>query len=101
MATNIRLKIRPWSPTPEQAEFLRTVEPTRQFLNDLPAEVLKVYAGQWIAARDGRIVAAAATRAKLAEALGDADDPATLKLRLEAGIRIRWHSRSSSSTRGV
>jgi hypothetical protein len=39
--------------------------------------------------RDGKIVATAATRTKLGEALGDADDPATLKLRLEAGVRIR------------
>ncbi len=94
MTPQARPKIRSWSPTPEQAEFLRAVEPTRRFLNDLPAEVLRRYAGQWIAARDGKIVAAAATRAKLGEALGDADDPATLKLRLEAGVRIRWCSPS-------
>jgi hypothetical protein len=94
MTPQARLKIRSWSPTPEEAEFLRAVEPTQRYLNDLPAEILRKFAGQWIAARDGKFVAAAATRAKLGEALGDADDAATLKLRLEAGVSIRWRSPS-------
>jgi hypothetical protein len=83
-------KVRLWSPTPQQAEFLRGIEATRRFLHDLPAAIRQQYAGQWIAARDSEIIAAAPTRAELCETLGHADDPSILKLRLEKGVTIRW-----------
>ncbi len=83
-------KMRVWSPTPPQVEFLRGVEATRRFLCDLPAAIRQQYAGQWIAVRGSEIVAAAPTRAELCETLGDADDPSILKLRLEKGVTIRW-----------
>jgi hypothetical protein len=85
-----RPRVRKWSPTPEQAEFLRAVEPTSRFLHNLPDEILRKHSGQWVAARECKIIASAPTRAELDEALGDLDDPYTLKLRLEKGINIRW-----------
>ena len=83
-------RVRRWSPTPQQAEFLRAVEPTCRFLDNLPAAVRRQYAGQWIAAKDAQLIAAAPTLAELCEALGDSDDPTVLKLRLERGVTIRW-----------
>ena len=79
-----------WTPTPQQAEFLRSAEATRRFLHDLPDTARQKYAGQWIAARDAEIIAAAPTRAELHKTLGDADDTSILKLRLEKGVTIRW-----------
>ena len=85
-----RCKARFWSPTPQQADFLKSVEPTRRFLKNLPDAILQQYAGQWIAARDSNIIAAAPTRAELSDLLGKVDDPTILKLRLETGVSIRW-----------
>jgi hypothetical protein len=90
MISPSRRRVRLWSPTPEQAEFLRAVEPTSRFLHNLPPAIRQQYAGQWIAARDSEIIAAAPTLAELCETLGDADDPTVLKLRLEKGVTIRW-----------
>jgi hypothetical protein len=83
-------RVRLWSPTPQQAEFLQAVEPTCHFLDNLPAVVRQQYAGQWIAAKDAKVVAAAPTLAELCETLGDSDNPSILKLRLERGVSIRW-----------
>jgi hypothetical protein len=90
MISTSRRRVRVWSPTPQQAEFLQAVEPTCRFLDDLPAAVRQQYAGQWIAARDAKIVAAAPTLADLCQKLGDSDNPAILKLRVEKGVTIRW-----------
>jgi hypothetical protein len=92
MASTTRPRYRKWTPTPEQAEWLKAIEPTGRFLHNLPADVLKKYGGQWIAARDCEIVVAAPTRAELEDALGDLglSDSYTLRLRLESGINIRW-----------
>jgi hypothetical protein len=63
-------------------------------LQNLPDELLRQYAGQWVAARDCKIIAAAPTLAELCDALGESDDPAVLKFRLEQGVTIRWRSAS-------
>ena len=94
MISKSRRRVRLWSPTVQQAEFLRAVEATRRFLHDLPAAARQQYAGQWIAARDAEIIAAAPTRAELRKTLGDSDDPSILKLRLEKGVTIRWRCHS-------
>lgn len=94
MISPSRTNVRPWSPTPEQAAFLQSVEPTRNFLHNLPDAVLRQYAGQWIAARDSEIIAAAPTRAELCTILGDRDNSCVLKLRIEKGVTIRWRSLS-------
>jgi hypothetical protein len=90
MASSSSLRIRRWLPTPQQAEFLKIVEPTRQFLHNLPDAIRRQYAGQWIAAKGSQVVAAAPTCAELHAKLRDFDDPTILKLRLEDGISIRW-----------
>jgi hypothetical protein len=89
-----RREYRLWTPTAEQQDFLRAVEPTSRFLDDLPEAVLQQFAGQWVAARNAEVIAARPTRAELDEALGSLDDPYTLKLRLEKGVSIRRRSRS-------
>ena len=81
-------RVRKWTPTPEQAEFFRAIEPTSR-LNNLPADIMKKYAGQWVAARDCKVIAAAPALADLDKALGNLDDSYTLKLKLERGINIR------------
>ncbi len=90
MATATRVKVRSWSPTPEQVEYIRAIEPTSHFLHNLPDEIRRQYAGQWVAAKDCQIIAAARTRAELCAALGEPRDPAILLLRLEKGVTIRW-----------
>jgi hypothetical protein len=83
-------RIRPWQATPQQAEYLKTIAPTRSFLHDLPDDVRRRYAGQWVAAQNQAIIASAATMAELMERLPDPDDPSVLVLRLEQGVTIRW-----------
>ena len=90
MLSKTRPKYRKWTPTTEQAEWLKAIEPTDRFLHRLPADVLKKYSGQWIVARDCKIIAAAPTRAESEDALGDLADSYTLRLKLESGINIRW-----------
>ena len=85
-------KVRVWSPTPEQAAFLQSVEGTRNFLHNLSDSILRQYAGQWIAAKDSKIIAAAVTREQLHELLGELDNSSVLKLRLETGVTIRCES---------
>jgi hypothetical protein len=89
MPNPTRFQVRHWEATPEQAEYLKTIEPTRSFLHQLPDEVRRRYAGRWIAARDEAIIASAATMAELMERIPDPDDPTVLVLRLEQGVSIR------------
>ena len=86
----IPTRVRPWSPTPEQAEYLQTTEATSRFLQDLPDDVRQQYEGQWIAAKNCQIMESAATRADLCAKLGELQDPSILLLRLEKGVTIRW-----------
>lgn len=90
MSTATRVKVRPWSPTAEQADLLLATEATRSFLRDMPADLRQRYAGQWVAAKDCQIVAAAPTRAELSAQVGQPRDPAIVILRLEKGVSIRW-----------
>jgi hypothetical protein len=85
MSKSSHYQVRHWTPTAEQTEFLRAIEPTSRFLDDLLDDVRTKYAGQWIAARDAKIIAAAPTRRELAKAPGPLNDSYTLKLRLEEG----------------
>jgi hypothetical protein len=93
VSSSSSLPIRSWFPTPEQEAYLRSIDATRRYLQNLPAEVLQEYAGEWIAAKDGEIVSAAPTRAELGKGLANPDDPLVLKLRLEKGLTIRWRHR--------
>ncbi len=90
MSTSSRFQVRLWSPTPEQVEYFRATEVTRRFLQNLPDDVRRKFAGQWIAAKNCEIMASAPTRAALFEKLAKPDDPLVLKLRLERGVTIRW-----------
>ena len=86
-----RYQARPWTPTPEQQEYLRATRATSEFLHHLPAEIREQYAGRWIAAKDRQVVATAPTRSELNQVLRDCgDDPLVLVIRLEKGMTIRW-----------
>jgi hypothetical protein len=92
MVGSTRVKVRRWSPTPEQAEYLRATEATNRFLQNISDDLRRQYEGQWIAAKDCQIIDSAPTRAELSAKLGEAHDPTILLLRLEKGVTIRWRS---------
>jgi hypothetical protein len=92
MPARARYKVRPWSPTSEQAQYLRDIEATSRFVHNLPDDLRRRYAGQWIAAKGCQIIAAAPTRAELCAKLPDPDDPTVLRIRLEKGVTIRWRN---------
>ena len=83
------VKIRPWTPTPEQEAVLRATDATMQWLWDLPDAFRSQYTGQWIAAKDCRILASAPTMAELCDKLGDPADPTIIMERFEKGVTIR------------
>ena len=85
-----RYKVRPWTPTPEQQEYLRVTRPTSEFLQHLSEEILCRHAGEWIAAKDCQIVATAPTMEDLFAKLPDPDDNTVLMIRIERGVTIRW-----------
>jgi hypothetical protein len=84
-----RAKVRRWSPTPEQAEYLRATEATNRFLQNISDDLRQQYEGQWIAAKNCEIIDSAPTRAELSAKLGGRHDPTILLLRLEKGVTIR------------
>ena len=75
--------VRPWQPTPEQEKAIRATDATTEWLYHLPAEILRRYQGQWIAAKDCRIVASGQTMEELHANLGDIDLGTVVIMRLE------------------
>ena len=59
--TNSATKVKPWDLTPAEEQALHASDETVRWLCNLPAEVLRQYAGQWVAARDSRILASGET----------------------------------------
>lgn len=84
-----RVKVRPWTATPEQQAALQATDKTMEWLWDLPDQIRAQYAGQWIAARDCRIVASAPTMAELCDKLENPADPTIIMERFESGVSIR------------
>lgn len=84
-----KAKVRPWTPTPEQESALRATDATMQWLWDLPDEVRVRYSGQWIAAKDCRILASAPTMSELCDKLDNPADPAIIMERFDKGVTIR------------
>ena len=85
-----RYNVRPWTPTPEQQEFLCATRATNEFLHHLPEEIRSRHAGDWIAAKDCQILATAPTMEELFAQLPDPDDNTVLMIRIERGVTIRW-----------
>lgn len=92
MSITTPVKARRWSPTPEQAEYIRVTEATNRFLHNLPDDVRRHFAGQWVAANDSGIVATAPTYAELHAKLANRNDPTILVLKLQKGVTIPWRS---------
>lgn len=81
--------VRKWSPTPRQAEILRINKPTIDWLWKLTAVEMAPYAGQWIAARECRIIASAATRAEIESQIADLDRATVIVHKIENRWMIR------------
>jgi hypothetical protein len=86
---NTGVKVRPWTPTPEQESALRATNATMQWLWDLPDEIRVRYSGQWIAAKDCQILASARTMNELCDKLDNPADPTIVMERFEKGASIR------------
>jgi len=84
-----KVKVRPWTPTPEQESALRATGATMQWLWDLPGDIRLQYSGQWIAARDCRILASARAMTELCDKLDNPGDPTIVMERLDKGVTIR------------
>ena len=65
--------IQPWTITPEDEATFRATDATSEWLFHRSADVLRPYMGQWVAAKDCRIIAAAETMDALLKKLGDID----------------------------
>jgi hypothetical protein len=80
--------IKDWHPTPEEEALIRATDATDEWLSRLPSDILRQYRGQWIAAKDCRIVASGATMDELYRNLGDIDDQTVVVARLEKPGRV-------------
>ena len=65
--------VQPWDITPEQEQAFRATDATFDWLCKQPAEFFRQFAGQWIAARDCRVIASADTMDALLAHLEGAD----------------------------
>jgi len=88
MSTTAHPIVRRWSPTPDQAEYLRVTDATSRFLRNLSDDIRRQYAGQWVAAQGCEVVACAPTRSELCAKLGEPRDPTILMIRLRLLTRF-------------
>lgn len=79
-------KVRPWKPTAKQ----KKTDETMSWLWGLKADDLRPYAGQWIAAHDCRIIAAAPTREELAPKIAHLDRSTVIVYRVENRVMVRY-----------
>jgi Family of unknown function (DUF5678) len=80
--------IKPWHPTPEEEKVIRESQATARWLSRLPSDILRRYRGQWIAAKDCRIIASGQTREELQKNLGSRGAGGVVVMRLEKPGRI-------------
>jgi len=81
--------VRKWTPTPRQAEILKFNQPTIEWLRNMTLEELRRYAGQWIAARECKVIAAASTEDELAPMIAQYDRATVIVHRIENRVMIR------------
>jgi len=84
----IQAAVKDWHPTPEEEQIIRATDATADWLTHLPVDILRQYRGQWIAAKDCRVIASGATMEELHRNLGDRDDETVVVARLEKPGRI-------------
>lgn len=70
---NAQPLVRPWNITPEQEQSFRSTDATWEWLFSLSGDSLCHYAGQWLAAKDCRIIATGETMDAMLAQLGDVD----------------------------
>ena len=80
--------IKPWRPTPEEHQAIFATNATDAWLSNLPADILRTYQGQWVAARDCQIIASAWSRADVRKKLEGTDTGAVVITRLEKPGRV-------------
>jgi len=66
-----RSAIRPWNPTARQEEDFRSTDASFEWLCHLPTELVRQYAGRWVAVKECRVLAAADSLDQLLRELGD------------------------------
>ncbi|MBL8799885.1 MAG: hypothetical protein JNM56_38745 [Planctomycetia bacterium] len=80
--------VRPWQPTPEQEAKMRATDATAEWLCYQACEELRPYMGQWIAARDCRVIASGTTLDEVLQQLGDIDLGTVILDRISGGRTI-------------
>jgi hypothetical protein len=65
------VQVRPWKITPDEETAFRKGDATEEWLCRPPADVLKQFAGKWVAARDCKIIASADSFDALREQMRD------------------------------
>ncbi len=81
--TNGNVSVSPWNPSAAEEQALRTTDATADWLCHLPAEVLRQFAGKWVAAKDKAIIASGDTYEELLAALGSTELQTVVIHRLE------------------
>lgn len=70
---NYEVKTRPWILTPDEEQALGAADATAEWLYHLPSEILRQYAGKYVAAKDCSIYASAETYGALFKQLDNVD----------------------------
>ncbi len=79
--------VRAWNPTPREQRAFHSTDASFQWLCSLPADVLRQYAGKWVAAKNCSVIAAADSLDLLLRELGTTDLQTVIIDRIE---RSAW-----------
>jgi len=83
-----RYRVRPWELPPDQERVFSRSDETLDWLCSLSPDEIRPYLGQWIAARNCRVIASAASFAALLEHLADVDLQTVIVHRFEKPGRV-------------
>lgn len=79
--------VRAWNPTPREEHAFRSTDESFQWLCVLPTDMLRQYAGKWVAAKNCSVIAAADSLDLLLRELGTTDLQTVIIDRIE---RSAW-----------
>jgi len=81
-------RVRPWDVSPEEEPALSHADATFHWLCSLSRDDIRPYLGQWIAARDCRVIASAGSLDALLRQLSDVDLQTAIVHRFEKPGRV-------------
>ena len=81
-------RVRPWEVSPEEEPALSQADVTFHWLCSLSRDDIRPYLGQWIAARECRVIASAGSLDALLGQLSDVDLQAVIVHRFEKPGRV-------------